>query len=367
VGKSALVNRLCATQSGGAIVADVSGITRDRTYRQGTFMNRDFEVIDTGGLVFDDREGLFLKEIKEQALIAIEEATSLLLVVDGQKGLSPMDSAVADFLRTEVLRKKPSLGVFVAVNKCESERMGEAQAAEFWSLGLGKPKAISAIHGVGTAELLEAVFESVPERKPGELSEEEEETRAYLAEFGVGGVERAADTAPAEPEFQERETINVAIIGRPNVGKSSLLNNVFGASRAIVSDVAGTTRDSIDAVMEKRSGNLDMAPSVLYKFVDTAGIRRKSKVEFGPEFFMVSGARREGGGRERSERERKRVLPRRKRGERGGLREGGALLRRWKRADSRAVNPPPCGRRGFARHRSPSLPLLPPPRPPAPP
>ncbi|GMI41368.1 hypothetical protein TeGR_g7723, partial [Tetraparma gracilis] len=292
VGKSALVNRLCATQSGGAIVADVSGITRDRTYRQGTFMNRDFEVIDTGGLVFDDREGLFLKEIKEQALIAIEEATSLLLVVDGQKGLSPMDSAVADFLRTEVLRKKPSLGVFVAVNKCESERMGEAQAAEFWSLGLGKPKAISAIHGVGTAELLEAVFESVPERKPGELSEEEEETRAYLAEFGVGGVERAADTAPAEPEFQERETINVAIIGRPNVGKSSLLNNVFGASRAIVSDVAGTTRDSIDAVMEKRSGNLDMAPSVLYKFVDTAGIRRKSKVEFGPEFFMVNRALR---------------------------------------------------------------------------
>jgi len=182
VGKSALVNRLCASQSGGAIVADVAGITRDRTYRAGSFMNRDYEVIDTGGLVFDDSEGMFLKEIMEQALIAIEEATCIVMVVDGQAGLNSMDLQVGEFLRRKVLPRYKDVGVVVAVNKCESDQGGNNQAAEFWQLGLGEPRAVSAIHGVGTAELLEEVFGFTPESpKPVKA---EEETDEFLLEHG---------------------------------------------------------------------------------------------------------------------------------------------------------------------------------------
>jgi small GTP-binding protein len=163
VGKSALVNRIAGTQSGGAIVADESGITRDRTYRQAEFLGEYFEICDTGGLVFDEDEStLFAKEIRQQAMIAIQEASAVILVVDGQAGITSTDQAIADFLRKEVLSQIP---VHVAVNKCESEKTGQLSAVEFWNLGLGEPVAVSALHGIGTAEVLEQTFESIAERK----------------------------------------------------------------------------------------------------------------------------------------------------------------------------------------------------------
>ncbi|EEC50989.1 predicted protein [Phaeodactylum tricornutum CCAP 1055/1] len=257
VGKSALVNRIAGSQSGGAIVADESGITRDRTYRPAEFLGERFMIVDTGGLVFDDDEStLFAKEIREQAMVAIEESAAVIMVVDGQTGLTGMDLMIAEFLRKEV-----DIPVHVAVNKCESEKTGAMSAADFWGLGLGEPFPVSALHGVGTAEIMETIFDSIAEKK----------------------------TFDAEDRPEE---INIAIIGRPNVGKSSLLNSIFGDTRAIVSEMAGTTRDSIDAVMERPPppGSDDL--STIYRFVDTAGIRRKGKVDFGPEFFMVNRALR---------------------------------------------------------------------------
>lgn len=316
VGKSALVNRIAGTQSGGAIVANESGITRDRTYRDADFLGEAFQIVDTGGLVFDDDEStLFAKEIRQQAMVAIEESSAVIMVVDGQVGLTSMDQAIADFLRKEILKDIP---IHVAVNKCESEQTGPLSAVEFWNLGLGEPFAVSALHGVGTAELLETVFGSIAERKSAiegfgtkvkELqaakdafdSDEplagEDETDAYLRrKYGVGsGAERVIEqyeAAMAAFDQEEKpEEINIAIAGRPNVGKSSLTNAIFGETRSIVSEMAGTTRDSIDAVMERPSG-IDGKPPTIYRFVDTAGIRRKGKVDFGPEFFMVNRALR---------------------------------------------------------------------------
>lgn len=163
VGKSALVNRIAGTQSGGAIVADEPGITRDRTYRSAEFLGEYFQLVDTGGLVFDDdAKTLFAKQIREQAMVAIEESVAVILVVDGQVGLTSMDSAIAEFLRKDVSREVP---VIVAVNKCESETDGQVAAAEFWNLGLGEPHAVSALHGVGTAEMLERLFDLIVEKK----------------------------------------------------------------------------------------------------------------------------------------------------------------------------------------------------------
>jgi len=317
VGKSALVNRIAGTQSGGSIVADVEGITRDRTYKDAEFLGEKFQLVDTGGLVFDDNDALFASEIREQAMVAIDEAAAVILVVDGQVGPTTMDQQLADFLRKEVTRHVP---VVVAVNKCESEKTGGIAAADFWGLGLGEPHPVSALHGVGTADLLEDVFEGVVKKgsaikgfgtKVKELEaakqavvtasqdplEGEDETDVLLRQYGLGRdeedvIERYENALAAFDDEEEQEEINIAIVGRPNVGKSSLLNNIFGGQRAIVSDVAGTTRDSIDAVMERpASPGSDKAPTT-YRFVDTAGIRRKGKVEFGPEFFMVNRALR---------------------------------------------------------------------------
>jgi len=274
VGKSALVNRIAGTQSGGAIVADVEGITRDRTYRPAEFLGERFQLVDTGGLVFDDSDALFAAEIRQQAMVAIDEAAAVILVVDGQVGPTQLDQQLADFLRKDVSAKVPCL---VAVNKCESEKTGGVAAAEFWGLGLGEPMAVSALHGVGTADLLEAVYGGIVEKgsardgfgtKVKELKaaeeafladeplEGEDETDLLLRQYGLGMDEDAAlkryERAVAAFDEDERvEEINIAIVGRPNVGKSSLLNSLFGSDRAIVSDVAGTTRDSIDAVMER--------------------------------------------------------------------------------------------------------------------
>ena len=316
VGKSALVNRIAGSQNGGAIVADESGITRDRTYRRAEFLGEIFQVVDTGGLVFDeDPNTLFAKEIRMQANIAISESSGVIMVVDGQNGLNPMDLAIAEFLRKEVLPKMP---VWVAVNKCESEMTGNLNAAEFWNLGLGEPIPVSALHGVGTAELLENMFDSIVKEGTAGISDfglkvqrlkdaklrmktkkrlpGEDETEYKMRKYGIGDIAQKVvaeydDALKAFDQEDRPEEINVAIVGRPNVGKSSLLNAIFGDNRAIVSEMAGTTRDSIDAAMERPADKEGDMPTI-YRFVDTAGIRRKGKVDFGPEFFMVNRALR---------------------------------------------------------------------------
>ena len=314
VGKSSLVNRIAGTQSGGAIVADEPGITRDRTYRPAEFLGEAFWLVDTGGLVFDDDENtVFSREIRQQAMIAMEESSAVIFVVDGQQGYTGLDSEIAEFLRRQLTR----IPVVVAVNKCESEKTGAISAADFWQLGLGNPYPVSALHGVGTAELLEDMFHGIIEKKSAvegfgtkvtRLSEAksnlkhkgplpwEDETDFKMRKWGIGDpAQRVLDDYEAAISAfdtdDEPEGINVAIIGRPNVGKSSLLNAIFGDTRAIVSDVAGTTRDSIDAVME-RPPAAEGEKATIYRFVDTAGIRRKGKVNFGPEFFMVNRALR---------------------------------------------------------------------------
>ncbi|VEU35366.1 unnamed protein product [Pseudo-nitzschia multistriata] len=317
VGKSAFVNRICGTQSGGAIVADEEGITRDRTYRNANFLGENFQVVDTGGLVFDDNEKtLFAKEIREQAMVAIDESSGVILVVDGQVGMTGMDQQIAEFLRKEVLSR--NLPVILAVNKCESEKIGALNAAEFWNLGLGEPIPVSALHGVGTAEVLEQLFEGIQKQQSAALPEfgtkverlkqakmrknskkqlpGEDEIDFKMRKYNIGDVAQKIESEyeaalAALDEMERPEEINVAIVGRPNVGKSSLLNAIFGDQRAIVSDMAGTTRDSIDAIMERPPDEEGDLPTI-YRFVDTAGIRRKGKVEFGPEFFMVNRALR---------------------------------------------------------------------------
>ncbi len=239
VGKSTLVNRLSQTQN--AIVHDKPGITRDRTYQFAFWQDREFLVVDTGGLVFDD-DSEFLPLIREQALTAITEAQAALFVVDGQAGPTVTDQEIAQWLR---LQEVP---VFLAVNKCESIEQGIIQAAQFWELNLGNPYPISAIHGNGTGELLDDLVEKLPE----------------------------------SAELPDRDILNIAIVGRPNVGKSTLLNTITGESRAIVSPVSGTTRDAIDMLVERNDKT--------YRIIDTAGIRRKKNVEYGAEFFGINRA-----------------------------------------------------------------------------
>lgn len=239
VGKSTIVNRLAGTQD--AIVYDQPGVTRDRTYRTAFWGDRDFSLVDTGGLVFDD-DSEFFPLIREQAMAALAESNAAILVVDGQAGLTSMDLEIAHWLRQQTI---PTL---LAVNKCESPEQGHAQTAEFWQMGLGEPYPISGIHGNGTGELLDNLI-------------------TYL---------------PATNPLAEPDEIRVAIVGRPNVGKSSLLNAFVGDQRAIVSPISGTTRDSIDTVVYRHDH--------CYRLIDTAGIRKKKNVEYGPEFFGINRA-----------------------------------------------------------------------------
>ncbi|MBD1837307.1 ribosome biogenesis GTPase Der [Coleofasciculus sp. FACHB-64] len=239
VGKSTLVNRLAGVQD--AIVHDEPGVTRDRTYRSAFWEDREFVIVDTGGLVFND-DTEFLPLIREQAMLALSEASAAIFVVDGQSGLTAADETIADWLRQQ------PVPVLLAVNKCESSEQGLTQAMEFWELGLGEPFPVSGIHGSGTGELLDALI-------------------TYIVPAG---------------EIPETEEIKVAIVGRPNVGKSSLLNAFVGENRSIVSPISGTTRDAIDMVVE-RNGKT-------YRLIDTAGIRKKKNVEYGPEFFGINRA-----------------------------------------------------------------------------
>lgn len=240
VGKSTLVNRLAGVQE--AIVYDTPGVTRDRTYKPAFWGDRDYLVVDTGGLIFDD-DTEFLPYIREQAMMALTEASAAVMVVDGQEGPTEADREIAQWLR-----QQHSVPVLLAVNKCESPDQGLIQAAQFWELGLGEPYPVSGIHGNGTGELLDELITHLP---------------------------------PPE-EIEEPEEVRVAIVGRPNVGKSSLLNAFVGENRAIVSPVSGTTRDAIDMLVERDEQR--------YRLIDTAGIRKKKNVEYGPEFFGINRA-----------------------------------------------------------------------------
>jgi GTPase len=237
VGKSTLVNRIAGERD--AIVHDEPGVTRDRTYRPGFWRDRDFLVVDTGGIVFDD-DTEFLPLIREQAMLALAEASVAIFVVDGQGGICAADQSLADWLRVQ---KVP---ILVAVNKCEAVDAGYSQAADFWRLGLGEPYPVSSIHGSGTGELLDEMVKHLTVVDSREVPEE----------------------------------TCVAIIGRPNVGKSSLLNSFLGENRAIVSPISGTTRDSIDSFVEHNGKS--------FRLIDTAGIRKKKSVEYGPEFFGIN-------------------------------------------------------------------------------
>lgn len=243
-GKSTIVNKLTNSYGdGGAIVHDEPGITRDATYRTGSWNEYNFQVVDTGGIVFDDNDDIFADRITEQAILALGSANYAVMVCDGKEGVTILDTILVEWLR-----KKCKIPIFLAVNKCESESVGISQAQEFWGLGMGNPYPVSGIHGTGLAELLDDIVETMEK---------------------VSNIIRQNAT-------------NVAFIGRPNVGKSSLFNKLIGSERSIVSDIAGTTRDAIDQVISRNGQD--------YRIIDTAGIRRKQKIEYGAEFFMINRA-----------------------------------------------------------------------------
>ena len=229
VGKSMLFNKLTGQRT--AIVEDTPGVTRDRIYGKCDWNGREFEIVDTGGIE-PNTDSEMLKFMRRQAEIAIETADVIVMVTDVKTGVTAADMDVSTMLQRS---KKP---VCLAVNKCDSVGQINPDVYEFYMLGLGDPIEVSAIHGHGTGDLLDWCVEHFPE--------------------------------DAEDE-DEGEIINVAIVGKPNVGKSSLLNKILGEERVIVSNVAGTTRDAIDSYFENEFGQ--------YRFIDTAGMRRKSKVD----------------------------------------------------------------------------------------
>lgn len=239
VGKSTFVNRLVGKRQ--SIVDDRPGVTRDRIYFDVEWQNKPFTVIDTGGIVPGDEDEIMLS-IYDQAKIACEEADKIIFIVDGMEGVTPVDSDIANILRQS---NKP---VFLAVNKVDSHNQ-ITMLSDFYSLAIGEPIAISALHGSG----------------------------------GVGDLlEEITEDFSTEVEEVEDKTIRIAIVGRPNAGKSSIVNALLGEKRVIVSDVSGTTRDSIDSKFVYNEQE--------FVIIDTAGIRKKSKVDYGVEKFAVDRA-----------------------------------------------------------------------------
>ena len=251
MGKSTLFNRL--TKSRDAIVADFAGLTRDRHYGQGRQGRYEYIVIDTGGFVPDSKD-MFETEIRKQVRIAIDEANAMIFMVDAAVGLTDLDSAMADLLRRTT---KP---VYVCVNKVDNSNRA-LEATEFYGMGFEHNYFVSAISGSGTGELLDAVINDMKE-------EPNRKTIADAAELPEGEEPEEAPTVP-----------KIAIIGQPNVGKSSLLNAMIGQDRTIVSDIAGTTRDTIHTHY-----NMFQKEFIL---IDTAGIRRKNKEKDDLEFYSV--------------------------------------------------------------------------------
>lgn len=244
VGKSTLVNRIAQTSD--AIVHESRGVTRDRSYYDADWCGHEFTLVDTGGIEPMKSEDIFSASIRDQALAAAEEANVILFVVDGSTGVTEEDESVARMIKRA---KKPT---FLLVNKLDNPDREQERLWEFYSLGVGDPIAVSALHGHGTGDLLDDVIALLPD----EYEEEQ-------IDDGI---------------------LSVAIIGRPNAGKSSLFNKILGSDRSIVSNVAGTTRDAIDTVIERGDKK--------YRLVDTAGIRKKSTVYENIEYYsMVRGLR----------------------------------------------------------------------------
>lgn len=239
VGKSTFVNRLVGKRQ--SIVDDRPGVTRDRIYFDVEWQNKPFTVIDTGGIIPGDEDEIMLS-IYDQAKIACEEADKIIFIVDGLEGVTPVDSDIANILRQS---NKP---IFLAVNKVDSHNQ-ITMISDFYSLAIGEPIAISALHGSGGV---------------GDLLEE------ITSDFSY------------DVEEEEDKTIKIAIVGRPNAGKSSIVNALLGEKRVIVSDVSGTTRDSIDSRLTYNDQE--------FVIIDTAGIRKKAKVDYGVEKFAVDRA-----------------------------------------------------------------------------
>jgi len=237
VGKSTLFNRLIKRRE--AIVDSVSGVTRDRHYGKSEWNGKEFSVIDTGGYIVGS-DDIFEGEIRKQVQLAIDEADIILFVVDVEEGITPMDDAVAKILRQV---DKP---LFIAVNKVDNA-MRANDAVEFYNLGLGDYHTISSVNGSGTGDLLDAIADEIPE--------------------------------PFDDQEAEDELPRFAVVGRPNAGKSSFINALIGEDRNIVTNIAGTTRDSIDTKYNRFGFDFNL--------VDTAGIRKKSKVKEDLEFYSV--------------------------------------------------------------------------------
>ena len=237
VGKSTLFNRLIGQRL--SIVDDTPGVTRDRIYSKCEWAGREFMLVDTGGIepASDDK---ILSQMRRQAQVAIDSAAVTILVTDLKCGVTANDYDVASMLQ------KSGKPVVLCVNKCDRPGTTDPEFYEFYNLGLGDPVEVSSVHGYGTGDLLDRVIENLPE---------------------------------IDPEETEDDTIKVAVIGKPNVGKSSLINAVAGEERVIVTDIAGTTRDATDTIIENSFGR--------FTFIDTAGIRRKSKVYENIEHYSV--------------------------------------------------------------------------------
>ena len=238
VGKSTLVNRIAVSRD--AIVHESRGVTRDRSYHEADWNGREFTLIDTGGIESVKSKDVFAPRIREQALMACEEADVIVFVVDGRTGVTDEDEEVARIVRRT---DKP---VFLVVNKKDDPATEQDGLWDFYALGVGEPRPLSAGHGHGTGDLLDEIVAAFPEE---------------------------------EAEEPEDDVLSLAIIGRPNVGKSSLANRLANKKRSIVSDVAGTTRDAIDTMIEWQGQTI--------RLVDTAGMRKKSQVHEDVEYYSL--------------------------------------------------------------------------------